>query len=62
VKSGGLHEAAFHVDRILKGANPGDLPIQLSNKFTLAINVKAVQALGMELPMGLMLSANEVIE
>jgi len=54
--------AAFYVDRILKGATPGDLPIQLQTKFTLSINLKAVQALGIELPMGLMLSANEVIE
>ena len=54
--------AAFYVDRILKGATPGDLPIQLQTKFTLSINLKAVQAIGIELPMGLMLSANEVIE
>ena len=54
--------AAYYVDRILKGANAGDLPIQLPSKFTLTINLKAVQALGLELPMGLMLSANEVIE
>jgi putative ABC transport system substrate-binding protein len=54
--------AAFYVDRVLKGAKPGDLPIQLPSKFTLTINLKAVQALGLDLPMGLMLSANEVIE
>jgi putative ABC transport system substrate-binding protein len=54
--------AAFYVDRILKGAKAGDLPVQLTNKFVLTINLKAVQALGQELPMGLMLSANEVIE
>jgi len=54
--------AAFYVDRILKGATPGDLPIQLQTKFALSINLKAVQEIGIELPMGLMLSANEVIE
>jgi putative ABC transport system substrate-binding protein len=57
-----MRGAAYYVDRILKGANAGDLPIQLPSKFTLTINLKAVQALGLELPMGLMLSANEVIE
>jgi putative ABC transport system substrate-binding protein len=54
--------AAFYVNRILKGAKPGDLPLQLPSKFTLSINLKAVEALGIELPMGLMLSANEVLE
>lgn len=54
--------AAFYVDRILKVAKPGDLPVQLPSKYTLAINLKAVQALGIDLPMGLMLSANEVLE
>jgi putative tryptophan/tyrosine transport system substrate-binding protein len=54
--------AAIYVDRILKGAKPGDLPVQLANKFKLRINLKTVQALGVELPMGVMLTADEVIE
>jgi putative ABC transport system substrate-binding protein len=54
--------AAVYIDRILKGAKPGDLPVQLPSKFTLVINYRAAQALGLELPMGLMLSADEVIE
>jgi putative ABC transport system substrate-binding protein len=54
--------AAFYVDRILKGEKPGDLPIQLATKFTLKINLKTVQALGLDLPMGLMLRVDEVIE
>jgi len=54
--------AAIYVDRILKGAKPADLPVQLASKFKLRINLKTVQALGLELPMGVMLSADEVIE
>jgi putative ABC transport system substrate-binding protein len=53
---------AVYIDRILRGAKPGDLPVQLRSKFMLVINYKAAQALGLELPIGLMLSADEVIE
>jgi len=44
--------AAMYVNRILKGAKPADLPVQLASKFKLRINLKTVQALGLELPMG----------
>ena len=54
--------AAMYVNRILKGAKPADLPVQLASKFKLKINLKTVQALGLELPMSMMLSADEVIE
>jgi putative ABC transport system substrate-binding protein len=54
--------AAIYVDRILKGAKPADLPVQLASKFKLRINLKTVQALRLELPMSMMLSADEVIE
>jgi putative ABC transport system substrate-binding protein len=54
--------AAIYVDRILKGAKPADLPVQLASKFKLRINLKTVQALGLELPMSMMLSADEVVE
>ncbi len=54
--------AAFYVDRVLKGEKPGDLPVQLPTKYQLMINLKTATSLGIELPMGLMLSADEVIE
>jgi putative tryptophan/tyrosine transport system substrate-binding protein len=57
-----FRQAAFYVDRILNGTKAGDLPVQIASKFTLAINLKAAKALGIELPLSLMLTADEVIE
>ena len=72
-KSGGLisygidfaesyRQAAGYIDRVLKGANPGDLPVQQPTKYELIVNMKTATAMDLEVPAHLQQAADEVVE
>jgi putative ABC transport system substrate-binding protein len=55
-------QAATHVDKILKGAKPGDLPVEQPTRFELTINKRAAKAIGLTIPPSMVLRATQIVE
>ena len=57
-----FRRAAGHVDRILRGTHPSDLPVEVPTRFDLVVNLKTAKALSLAVPNTILISANEIIE
>ena len=53
---------AYFIDKILHGAKPGDIPVEQPSKFELAVNLKTAKAIGLTIPLALLLRADVVVE
>jgi putative ABC transport system substrate-binding protein len=56
-----IGQTAIYIDRILRGANPGELPVQAPTRFRLVINLKAAEGLGLNVPPSLLVRADEIL-